>query len=240
MSRHAQTLTALLFTALAVVAILAPAAHAAPKYTPAQYPATMEGSQVGSEAVKFAIGTNFSFVCEQMGFEGNIASKAEAEGSAFNASMGFALCRGTLLGNIVPFTIAMNGCSFTFSLQEEASGSIKAEGWQYTGGLGIACPGTAKIVLSVYQNQKGHSEGSPMCTYTIASQGPVASVDYQLDEAGTVLTAKPTISAVAVTKTSGTLFNCGKAENTMSVTGAIVFEAFNGKGEMLTGAFDAS
>lgn len=240
MARHFKGIGGWCAVVMASLAVLAPIVQAAPKYTPSQYPATMKGSQVAGERIKLAIGANLTIECGQMSFEGSVASKAEAEGSSFGVNLFYLECVGELLGSKLPFTLNLNGCNLGFSLQEEASGSIKAEGWQYTGGLTIKCPEGQKVDVIVYQTQKKHEEGAPICAYTIAGQGPVGSVDYKLDEAGTVLTVKPTVAGIAVTKTTGTLVSCGKAEQTMSIAGNIAFEAFNGEGAMLTGSFDAS
>lgn len=223
-----------------ICAAMASAASAAPKLTSAsgEYPLGVAGSQ--SSVHVFTLPGTRTFKCTTLKFEGSVASKAEAETSAIVVAPAVSEgCTAEILGSVVPITVELNGCEQKLSLTEAASGKPKEEGYEYKGQTTLQCPEAQKMEIKVWQSEAKHvNNEATLCTYTIAAQGPISSVDYKLESAGTEGTMVETSSGISVTRTSGTLANCGAASQSATYEGKTHFEAFNSKFEMVKMSFD--
>ncbi|HVY96166.1 MAG TPA: hypothetical protein VHA54_04320 [Solirubrobacterales bacterium] len=239
MIRSLKTLGPALVTMLALAAVLTSAVSAAPKLTPVpeEYPVTVKGAQTVTNILELE-GTRAT-ECETATIEGTINSKAAAEESNVTVSPAYANCTTTILGNKDPATYTMNGCTFKLTNTETASGAIASEGWESTGKeVHLQCPAGSLMELHVFASKEKDEKNEPLCTYHIAPQTPGGDLDYKLTEknpegAGTSGDIKLTLTGVAITKTSGTLTNCGPEKQTAMLTGEIKYENFNASGVLL-------
>jgi hypothetical protein len=244
MTRNLKALGLALF---AMLALAASEASAAPKLTSAngEYPMTIEGSQ--STNIVFTLPGNRKFECTTAKVAGTIASKAEAETSQVNLTPTYEGCTATILGNVDPATVTMNGCFYrATAATEAASGKPKEDGYEYTGKAFIECPAGKSIEWHVWETSAKHlANATPLCIYVIGPQGPLSSVDYKLiekDWLGQASTGKLelTLSAVATTKSTGTLTNCGAASQTGTTFGGTLTQWFNSIGARIKALFDPS
>ncbi len=208
-----------LAAALALSAALAPAALAVPKLTSFlnAYPATLEGASITSTVID--LGGTRPIECTKK-FEGTINNKAEAEKSEVTITPTLENCTASILGNRDPATVTFNGCKYRLRFTEETRGVIEAEGWQVTGKENeIMCPAGKEIEIHAYATKEKDEKNEPLCTYKIGPQVTGGDIDYKMDEAlpSKTLTMNTTLEGIAVTKTTGTVTNCGAvAQNATS------------------------
>jgi hypothetical protein len=239
MTRSLKALGLAMVAMLALGAVLASAASAAPKLTSAsnEYPVVLEGSQ--STKHKFTLPGNRTFECTTVKFVGEIKSKAEAETSKATVAPTYEGCTATILGNIDPVTVTLNGCTYQLSLTEEAASA----GYEYAGAVKIQCPAGKSIEVHVWENTTKHTNNeATLCTYSIGEQGPLTKIDYKLNEKNangeaTTGNINATVANIATTRVSGTLTNCGAASQVATYEGDTLVEGFH-NGEMIKGIID--
>lgn len=201
----------LLLAGLALAAITAPAASATPKFTAPSYPALFTTSPfetVFNRSDRFV-------VCESSSLDAEII----ASSTTLTMAPAYSGCSTLLFGENAPSTFKMNGCDYRFLLGETAGEAEKAEGFEYTGKLDLACPPGQQIETTFYLSQKEHEKGKPFCTFGIASQTNLGSVDYGTTGSPAQLRLRTAVTGLAYTRLSGSL-TCGKG--TMSVSGDTV------------------
>lgn len=241
MNRNLKRVGASIAAMLAIAAVVAPAASAAPKLTPApeEYPANIH---LQGQWHLFLPGGR-RITCTKT-LEIILNSKTEAEESGLTAKPTFTNCTATILGNELPATVTMNGCDTLLTFEEQTSGEIASEGWEVTGSRHIKCPAGKMIEIHVWANLAAHERNeAPLCTYTIPEQGPNKSVDYRFTEeneegTGTKFDLRTTIKGTKVTRSAGTLVNCGAANQEAESAGESSGEATNSVGEMIRMKWD--
>lgn len=240
MNRNLKHLAAALAAALAIGALTASAASAAPKLTPSpeEYPVNID---LHGEWHLFLQGGR-RITCTKT-LQLVVNNKAEAEESGITATPTFTNCTATILGNAFLATVTMNGCDTKLTFEAAASGTIASEGWEVTGSRHVKCPAGKEIEIHVFASEAKDKENVPLCTYKIAEQGPNKSVDYKFTEknaegAGTGLDIRTTITGTRVTRASGTVTNCGEATQESESTGEASGSALNSKGEMIRMKWD--
>ncbi len=246
MIRSFKTLGLALVAVLALSAVVASAASAAPKLTPVpeEYPVTLKGKQSTTNVLALEGGRKVE--CTGATFAGTIKNKAEAEESKLTVEPAYSGCTATILGNVDLATVTLNGCDYKLTNTEATSGTIKTEGWEYTGKeVHLECPAGASIEIHVFTTEANDLSNTPLCTYKIGAQTPAGDLDYKLLEKnaegnGTSGEIKETVTGVATTRASGTATNCGAATQSGSLSGSVKVEGFNSAGVMLRGKFDPS
>ncbi len=246
MIRSLKTLGLALVAVLALSALVASAASAKPKLTPeneTDYPVVLKAHQKEGVTNQLDLEGGRSVKCGTATLEGTIANKAAAETSEVTATPTFAECTATILGNVTPATITINGCKFKLTADETTSGTIASEGWEVTGSVHIECEAGKELEIHVWQTSAKHlANETPICTYKVAPQTPTGDLDYRLTEKnaggfGTSGDIKSTLTGVATTRTAGTITNCGAATQAGTLTGESVVEGFH-EGNMVRGKFE--
>lgn len=224
MIRSLKALGLALVAVLAMGALVASPASAAPKLTPVpeEYPVTVTGEQTTANV--FELEGTRSTQCTFVLLEGKTENKAEAAASKLTTKPTYAECTTTILGNVDRATVTMNECDYLLTTTETTAGAIAAEGWEVTGKENhIQCPTGHEIEIHVYASEAKDVANEPLCTYKIAPQTPAGDLDYKLTakvlvpegkfiwEAGRPEDIKSTLTGIAVTKTTGTVTNCGAA-----------------------------
>ena len=244
MIRSLKTLGLALVAVLALSAVVASAASAKPKLTPVpeEYPVTLKGSQTVVNVLELE--KTRPTECAKATVEATIENKAEAETSEATAKPTYSECTTTILGTKDLATVTMNECDYKLKLTETTAGTIKTEGWEQTGKeIEVKCPAGKEIEIHVFTSETKDKANEPLCTYKIAAQKVGGDLDYKLleknaAEQGTSGEIGETIEGVEVTKTSGTLTNCGAASQKATLTGRVRVEGFNAAGAMLRGIWD--
>jgi hypothetical protein len=201
-----------------------------PHLTVESYPAVLSG-QLSEGVNEFRMEGGRVSKCENVKYAGSY-TKAEAEaGSGLVGTPEFINCTTTILGNVTPTTITMNGCRFGFTVDTYVS-ETEATGNQ----LRIECPEGKKIESHAWATNAKHlANEAPLCTWALAPQTAEATITYQVsgpaETPHTYLIARST-NTFAVTKTSGTVTNCGAASQTGESIGAVKMELRNEKGEL--------
>jgi len=180
--------------ALAVLVIGAGIAHAA-EFKAGKYPATVTGIQGGPKAPPPEGDTGSTWV---MGFENSLMLsclegkfQGKLESPAANLSTAVSLSGCTFYKFAA--TVTMNGCELDFNA---GAGSED----EYTGSLGIACPGESKILVAV------NIPFLAVCEVEIGSQSGGGSISYVnlTEESPTGFTAGFETHSLAYTKTKST------------------------------------
>ncbi len=231
MTRNFKTLGLALVAMLAMGSVTASGAFALrPRLTVESYPATLSG-QLSEGVNEFRMEGGRRSQCENVKYSGTY-TKAEAESeSALVATPEFINCTTTILGNVTQTTITMNGCRFGFTVNTYVS-ETEATGNE----LRIECPEGKKIESHVWQSSAKHLANEPaLCTYALAAQTAKATITYKIS--GTTETPHTYVTAastdtVGVTKTGGTVVNCGAALQTAESIGSIKMELKNAMGEL--------
>jgi hypothetical protein len=243
MTRNLRALGLALVAVLALGAVLASAASATPRITVSKYPATLKGEQKGIN--EFILPGGRKFKCSKANFTGEYTkTQSEAATWSISAIPSYEECTAEILGNIDPVTVTMNSCYFTFTSGETKNASTTEQ----TGTVHVKCtvPGD-KIEVHVWENSTKHKAGeATLCTYTIpeVNNQNLASVTYTLSSGGsanphTYVTINANVKNIHVTRSSGTLTNCGAAEQKGEYLGEAKIEALK-EGEMLEGSMDPS
>lgn len=232
MSRNLKLMGLALVVSLALGALVVSAASAKPRLTPVPetYPMTIHANQKSPH--KLILPGGRTLRCTTTLWTGEFKNKAEAENGELTVDPAFGGCTAEILGNVDPATVTMNSCDYVFTFDQEATGSIKTEGWEVTGSLHLKClVPSDKVEIHVYANNADHAAGKSLCTFTLRPQ-TLSSVDYKLSgPAPSRVDFKTTIKSVSVTRSSGTLANCGAPEQTAELTGEAEAEGFNAAAE---------
>ncbi len=229
MRRISNTLAVALVAASALTLMNASSASAAVRLTPVgSYPLAWVGEQTGIFNELVLEGSR-KLRCGKATFSGT-QSESEATTFSWTASVTptYSECTAEILGNVTPATVTMNGCTYTFTLT-----GIYINATEATGSMDIKCPVGKSIEIHVWQTSAKHtSNGTALCTYSIGAQSLLGPLNYSLSGPGerphTYLTVEMNIAGLSVSKTSGTITNCGSASQTAKLESDLKFEFQNG------------
>ncbi len=216
MIRNLKSLGLTLVALLALGAVAASAASAStPRITAGGYPATITASQIGLTN-ELALEGGRKWECSSVSYSGTY-TKAESEAATWSAKVtpSYSGCTATILGNVTPVTVTVNGCFIEFTVSNYVSAT---EG---SGPVHLRCPAGQKLELHVWQTNAKHlANETPLCTYAVAEQTFGGNFNYKVDnganlpaEEHTYLTIKGNVT-LAVSRTTGTITNCGAASQT--------------------------
>lgn len=226
MSRIAKAFVAATAVALVAGLALATAASASPKLTFSQYPVVLKGAQ--SEQIKWSLPGARNVECTTATTEGTY-TKSDAESSRIMVSAKYSGCTASILGVTKPATITMNSCTYEMVVVDlDSLVTLTKETY-------IDCNVAGDKIETHVFNDANHQE--PLCTYTYGAQGPISKVETSVLWPG--LLERKTETGIAVTKSSGTLTNCGATSQTASMSGTMQVEAFNEEGEVVGPSFDS-
>jgi hypothetical protein len=158
MIRNPKSCLGVLVAVLALGAVLASAAQAAPEFSAKEYPAFVKGSHVGNVAFT-EVG---SISCEQGTYEGVLSKQS----STLTLEPKYSKCKD---GAGKPVTWFWNGCDYLLHLKEKTGAS------NYKGNFDFACP-AGKVIEA-----KGYTDGTHttvFCRLTIGAQSGLLTVTY--------------------------------------------------------------
>jgi hypothetical protein len=227
MKAKLKSLGAALVAVLAMSALLASAAHAQTTFTLTGDAGTTKLDGVNSGAHVFTQSAGRSYTCTSVTSTGAVILPT----STVTVSPVFTGCTSSIgVGTPLPVTITMNGCDFLFHLTgTDADGDPDG----YVGDTDVLCPESKKIDIHVYKEGTQPSEHSDptkiLCTYTIGPQtvnsgiGGSSAITYDIttgaksSEDDIDITTNAT--GIVMTKDTGTITNCGSANQTATYTG---------------------
>lgn len=157
MNRNGKALFSVLTIAMALSAMVASAAQAAPEFTAEKFPATVIGSQVGS----FALTDEGSITCEEGSYSGELTESS----STLRLEPEYGKCKSQGW----PVTFFMNGCGYLLHLKEKTNVN------NYKGNFDFACPAGKVLEAKAYENP---THTIVLCRLTIAPQSGLLSVSY--------------------------------------------------------------
>jgi hypothetical protein len=169
MSRILRALGLSLGAMAALVALMAPAAHAETgALTAGEYPALITGQQGPGGA--FDIGAR-NVECITSDLNGTIGAAADP----VTLKPLYANCISN--PGALPVTITANGCDYSFGVSKPGTTLIENP---TTGRLQVSlnCPAGKQLEIHIYENAVKHGENISTCTYDVPSQGPVPAGIY--------------------------------------------------------------
>ncbi|HEX5414299.1 MAG TPA: hypothetical protein VFZ25_01450 [Chloroflexota bacterium] len=178
-----------------------------PRIEGEKYPASVKGDQKASEKYKLTLPGGRTLTCEGASLAGSLSSVTAQLGLVPS----YQNCTFEILGNVDPATVAVKSCQFTLN--------VKNAGPPYAGSLDVGCSKEGDAI-----ELKAFAVGGEalLCTWKIAPQSGLSGVN--LENVGSGLSRgigiKFGISNVAVTRVSGTLTNCGAANQVATYGGA--------------------
>lgn len=154
------------------------------------YPVSLSGSQSAAAKRTFDFASR-TVTCS----EASVAGEATSASSSFTLSPSYSNCTAVVLGNVLPATVDASGCTETYS--------VTASKAPYTASLALTCSKPLKVVVS--------SGGTTVCTYEVASQSGLGTVNLANTGAGTLrgVDVAWQLTSIPFTRTTGTLGTCG-------------------------------
>jgi hypothetical protein len=231
MTRKIRILGLALVAILVLGSVVASGASALkPHLTVESYPATLSGQQTGENNV-FTLEGGRKTTCENVKYSGTYTETQAKGESGSVVTPEYINCTTTILGNPTPSTVTLNGCRYNFTAntyvnETEATGTEEH----------VECPEGKKMESHVWQTSAKHlANETALCTYAIGSQTATGTFTYKIT--GTAETphtygTSTTKATISVSRTGGTVTNCGAATQTGSIEAAAKVEAKNSKGEL--------
>ncbi len=231
MTRNIKILGLALVAMLAVGTVMASGASALkPHLTVESYPATLTGEQTGAHNV-FTLEGGRKTTCESVKYSGTYTETQAKGESGSVVTPEYINCTTTILGNPTKSTVTLNGCRYNFTANTFVS-ETEATGTEEL----VECPEGKKAESHVWLTSAKHlANEAALCTYAIGSQTVTGTFTYKITGTAEtphtygVSTSKATIS---VSRTGGTITNCGAATQTGEIEAEAKVEAKNNKGEL--------
>ncbi len=208
MARNLKGLGVCLVTLLAMIATAASASMAStPRVTSAGYPALVAGEQVTSAANDFTLEGSRKVTCEKAKYTAEY-TKAQSEAATWGGEFTpeFVGCTAVILGNVTPATITVNGCKLSMGSESTVSTT------EQNGAMNVSCPGEAKMEIHIWQTSAKHlANETALCTFSVGHQASnLPGITTKLISS-TELELVGNVTGLAVSRTGGTLTNCGAA-----------------------------
>jgi hypothetical protein len=183
---------------LAASHVAAAAAQASDQMEAAQYPATVNLTQTGENALSNGVR---SVACGTA----NLTGELSAPSSTITITPAYSECTGN--GNTTA-TVNTEGCTYTLHPEEVTSSTGTAE-------VTLSCSG-AGMIIDIWATGKAHNE-TKLCRLIVPSQGPTPIGEYhnRVDAEGNeYVELTLASSSLVVNRTEGTALNCGAATKT--------------------------
>lgn len=163
MTRNLKAILSVLLGAVALGAVTASAAQAAPQFWAEEFPATVTGTHVGN----FAMTDEGSIVCEAGSYTGTL----KEESSTLKLEPTYGKCKSQSW----PVTFRYNGCGYLLHLKEKTGVN------NYKGNFDFTCPAGQLFEAEAYLNETHTIQA---CRLMIAPQTGLLSVTYTNFEEG--------------------------------------------------------
>jgi hypothetical protein len=167
MSRILRALGLSLGAMAALVALMAPAAHAETgALTAEKYPAFITGEQGAGASFDFGPGPFRTVACATSDLNATINGPADP----VTFKPVYANCTSEPGG--FPATVTTNGCDYRIGVSKPNTTGVAMP---TTGRMqaSLFCPAGAQLEVHVYQNAAMHAANVSTCTYDVGPQGPV-------------------------------------------------------------------
>jgi hypothetical protein len=158
MKQTSRAFLGVLTVALALSAVVASAAQAAPEFWAEEFPASVFGKHIGNVAMT----DEGSIVCEEGSYTGELKKEAS---STLTLTPKYGKCKSQGW----PVTFFWNGCDYLLHLKE------KTKEENYSGNFDFACP-AGKVIEAKAYSDAGHT--TQICRMTISPQAGMLSVTY--------------------------------------------------------------
>ena len=226
MNRKLKALGVAVVAVLAMSAVVASGAQAT-KFTAAEYPASLHGTQPEGAKHSFKYGSA-TVECSTATFAGTL-SEASSEVGIEPTYEG---CHVIILGTTFPATVTKSGSKpcYTFKVtgtDKEALGDVdKAEG-----DVHVNC----SLTIDIYSNASDHAADKTLCVIHVEPQTAGGTVTYEATTAPTpdVLHVYAKNVTVAATRTGSAL--CGAASGTGTYNGKVTVGAKDKGGNPIDG-----
>jgi hypothetical protein len=238
MIRNLKILGLALGAAFALGAVSASSAMATTEpvasFVAGEYPVTYTGTQDGANhRITFPGGTG-ELTCSSSHFD---AVGSFTKSTTFvTLTPTYSGCNTVLnepsLDAVNPTTVTHNGCTYTYTVHEEISGSI---GDEWRGDVHLLCPeGVKGIEIHVWDTEEDHlKNNATKCTYLIEPQ-TIKGIVYRNDTKNGDVTIEGKELLFTVKKTSGNFEVCGVGTQTARYNGNITLDSLNKNGEAIT------
>lgn len=157
MKQTSKAFLGVLTVALALSAVVASAAQAAPEFSATEYPAFVYGKHIGNVAMT----DEGSIVCE----EGSYTGELKGASSTLSLSPKYGKCKSQGW----PVTYFWNGCTYLLHLKKTTAPE------NYEGNFDFACP-AGKVIEAKAYSDGAHTK--QICRMTISPQTGMLSVNY--------------------------------------------------------------
>jgi hypothetical protein len=157
MTRNLKAIFSVLCGILALGAVMASAAQAAPEFQAEEFPAWVSGTHLGNVAMT----DEGSITCEKGSYTGTMKAKS----STLRLEPTYSKCKSQGW----PVTYKWNGCGYLLHLKEKTAPE------NYKGNFDFECPAGKSIEGIAYSNE---TYTTPICTDTISPQTGLLSVTY--------------------------------------------------------------
>jgi hypothetical protein len=171
MSRIPKALGLALGAMAAMVAVMAPVAHAETgALTAAVFPAIITGEQ--EPGVTFDIGAGPAFAVECATSDLNSTIVAPTDPVTFKP-----VYEGCIsFPGALPTTVTTNGCDYSIGVSKPGTTGTPAttgtmQAW-------LNCPAGQQLEIHIYENAAKHAANAATCTYDLGSQGPIPAGIY--------------------------------------------------------------
>ncbi len=206
MGRH-QRVGLLLVAAFVLNAIAVTSASAStPRVTAGEYPAAVSAEQVAGKTNELSLEGGRKVNCTSAKYTTEYTeAQSEAPTWSIELSPVFEGCTATILGNVTQATVTTNSCKLTLNSETTVSTT------EQKGSGNINCPGSP-LEIHVWQTEAKHlGNETALCTYAIGHQASNVSGATGKLISSTELEVVVSPTAFSVSRTSGTLTNCGAA-----------------------------
>jgi hypothetical protein len=174
MTRNLKALGLTFAAVLAMGAIVAQAAQAAPTVTPASYPAILTTSAVGNQ--KYVTNTGQELECTGVSGKSTIASAGSGDTVVTVENIAYSGCTAKVGAQTLPLTVNMTGCDYKFS----GGAATVGEPNHFAGGsVVIECPlNVTGPDMTAYATAAKHAANEPLCTFTFWKGVNSGSITY--------------------------------------------------------------
>jgi hypothetical protein len=200
MNRRLTTLAMSALVALAVGGSVASSAQALPKFTAAEYPATLEGESLGTPTI-FNLGGR-----EAKCTKTTLGGLLEEATSVLLIERSYTECTMKIGETTFPATITDNECTFRLNATE------KIDAITYKAHVDIVCPVGANLEIRAFATEVKHKNKEPMCTYALPPQAELTSVELKdKEEKGkpTDIEVRPGVQGIFYARVFGNALICG-------------------------------
>lgn len=192
----------------------------------------LDGEQIGS-ATTLTVGSQPPLTCSSIKYSGAFAFTGPVSEEEVPITPEFTTCHviSSFFGTRTA-TVALNGCTLRI---EPTATVTESEAVDHLGDTDIACPEGKTIEITVFNTASSNDEKvEPLCKYTVSAQSNLPGITFtnkvNTPSSANDIVADFNIGSIKVTRTSGSIFFCGAAEQTATYKGEATLRATNAVG----------